>query len=279
MIPKHELITIATQSGLHLHVIEKDYVLGWLLAGIHHHPELQGKFLFKGGTCIKKCYLNEYRFSEDLDFTLCDPSQMNAKFLNKTLHEVGKWVQQESGIEIILERTSVELFPNLHGFTSCEGKIYYRGPASPTGNSNLPRIKLDLTATEIITDTPELRAISHPYSDKPPQGLYCTSYSFIEIFAEKMRALGERTRPRDLYDIVTLFAQLNDKIESKLVYKMLDAKSKFKNIPVLTLESLNVNRANCSGGWNDQLSHQLPNLPPFEDYWKRLPEIFSWLKN
>ncbi len=37
-------------------------------------------------------------------------------------------------------------------------------------------------------------------------------YSFKELFAEKLRAMGQRGRPRDLYDIVNLFRR-NDLIE------------------------------------------------------------------
>jgi predicted nucleotidyltransferase component of viral defense system len=51
-------------------VVEKDYVLGWILAGMYGHEELAESWVFKGGTCLKKCYFETYRFSEDLDFTL-----------------------------------------------------------------------------------------------------------------------------------------------------------------------------------------------------------------
>lgn len=50
--------------------IEKDYVLGWLLAGIEDEPALADTWVFKGGTCRRKCYYETYRFSEDLDFTV-----------------------------------------------------------------------------------------------------------------------------------------------------------------------------------------------------------------
>ncbi len=50
-------------------IIEKDYVLSWVLAGIHMHEATKNSWIFKGGTCLKKCYFETYRFSEDLDFT------------------------------------------------------------------------------------------------------------------------------------------------------------------------------------------------------------------
>lgn len=72
MIPKREILEIATSSNLTAHVIEKDYVLGWIMAGINQHKEIGNSWIFKGGTCLKKCYFETYRFSEDLDFTLRD---------------------------------------------------------------------------------------------------------------------------------------------------------------------------------------------------------------
>jgi len=70
MIPKQEILQITTDTNLSAQVIEKDYVLGWILAGINRHAALSESWVFKGGTCLKKCYFDTYRFSEDLDFTL-----------------------------------------------------------------------------------------------------------------------------------------------------------------------------------------------------------------
>jgi Nucleotidyl transferase AbiEii toxin, Type IV TA system len=74
MIDRRELLAAAGNLGLLPSVVEKDYVLGWVLAGIFNHPVLAKHWVFKGGTCLKKCYFETYRFSEDLDFTLTDES-------------------------------------------------------------------------------------------------------------------------------------------------------------------------------------------------------------
>jgi hypothetical protein len=42
--------------GLREDVIEKDYVLGWLLEGIASEPELAATWIFKGGTALRKCF-------------------------------------------------------------------------------------------------------------------------------------------------------------------------------------------------------------------------------
>jgi predicted nucleotidyltransferase component of viral defense system len=70
MITKQEIMDFSKEFNLRPDIIEKDYVLGWLLAGIATHPEIHSNWIFKGGTCLKKCYFETFRFSEDLDFTL-----------------------------------------------------------------------------------------------------------------------------------------------------------------------------------------------------------------
>ncbi len=58
--------------GLPWEVLEKDYLLSWVLAGMSQVPVLQETLVFKGGTALKKCYFRGYRFSEDLDFSGLD---------------------------------------------------------------------------------------------------------------------------------------------------------------------------------------------------------------
>ena len=80
MLDKREILAIAEQTSLIPHVVEKDYVLGWVLAGIYRHKDLMESWIFKGGTCLKKCFFETYRFSEDLDFTLRQPEHLDADF-------------------------------------------------------------------------------------------------------------------------------------------------------------------------------------------------------
>jgi predicted nucleotidyltransferase component of viral defense system len=50
-------------------VLERDYCLAWFLVGLSE-SDLKHVLAFKGGTPLKRCYFSDYRFSEDLDFTL-----------------------------------------------------------------------------------------------------------------------------------------------------------------------------------------------------------------
>ncbi len=100
MIDREEIRELAREFQLEPNVVEKDYALGWLLAGLSAHPALAESWIFKGGTCLKKCFFETYRFSEDLDFTLRDSEHLNADFLSRTIAEVADWVYDASGLEL-----------------------------------------------------------------------------------------------------------------------------------------------------------------------------------
>ena len=56
MIPKREILLRSQEWSLRPEVVEKDYVLGWMLAAITAHPVAGSAWVFKGGTCLKKCF-------------------------------------------------------------------------------------------------------------------------------------------------------------------------------------------------------------------------------
>ena len=279
MISKNEILELATEANLLPNVIEKDYVLGWLLAGINHHPALNESWVFKGGTCLKKCYFETYRFSEDLDFTVRDQRHINEEFLASVFTEIAEWVYEQSGIEIPADRMKFDIHPNPRGVDGCQGRVYYGGPMGFGSKHSMPKIKLDLTADEILVEDPVMTPVRHDYSDLPDGGIEIQSYSYAEVFAEKIRALKERTRPRDLYDVVNFYRRPESADVAAHVKAVLTQKCVFKNITFPTLADLDGHKAACMTGWKDQLAHQLQALPPFDSFWNELPTFFAWLDN
>lgn len=81
-------------------------------------------------------------------------------------------------------------------------KIPFQGPLMPS--SSLSQIKLDFSREEIIGYKPERLALIPDYSDPLDCSSEITYYSLYEIFFEKLRALVQRMRPRDLYDVIHL---------------------------------------------------------------------------
>jgi predicted nucleotidyltransferase component of viral defense system len=67
MIKQSEIQKLSELYKVPKSQIDKDWVLSYLLYAIVSIPELKNIMTFKGGTCLKKCYFPNYRFSEDLD--------------------------------------------------------------------------------------------------------------------------------------------------------------------------------------------------------------------
>jgi len=276
VIDKQEISELARELSLGLHVVEKDYVLGWLLAGIAANPDFSESWVFKGGTCLKKCYFETYRFSEDLDFTVIDETQLDEGYLLQAFRQMAEWIYEQSGIEIPGDKIRFKLSV-FDGGRYAEGRVYYIGPLLQS--RNLARIKFDLTTKEKLVLPPQKRSVHHPYSDCPEEGIHVLSYCFEEVFAEKIRALAERERPRDLYDVVHLYRHDEIRPDRGVVLKTLQEKCAFKGIPVPTIESLQREdvKTKLAAEWEDMLAHQLPVLPDLDQFWNEIPAIFRWL--
>lgn len=260
-------------------IVEKDYVLGWLLAGISARKNLSQNLIFKGGTCLKKCHLETHRLSEDLDYTVLDKSYIDEDFLVSSFEAVSDWVYENSDIEIPKNLISFKKYQNKKGVVSVRGKIGFRGPLLK--KKNLPKIQLDLTASEILVLKPVKLKVHHPYSDEPKKGMSAYCYSYEEAFAEKIRALAERARPRDLYDIVCLFRNKPLLSDHGLLLSVLEKKCAYKKIQMPNFKSIKAHAKidELDTEWENMLAHQLPVLPSLKIFWQELPSFFEWLKN
>ncbi|MDA3789652.1 MAG: nucleotidyl transferase AbiEii/AbiGii toxin family protein [Desulfobacula sp.] len=277
MIDKSEIMAFSKKFGLRANVIEKDYVLGWVLAGIFNHGGIGADWIFKGGTCLKKCYYETHRFSEDLDFTLIKPEHLDQGFLVNCFKDISEWIYDATGVEIPKELIRFDVYQNNRGGLSAQGRIGYRGPLQPGGD--LPRLKLDLTIDEILVLNPVVRDVHHPYSDCPDDGIQIKCYCFEEVFAEKVRALAERERPRDLYDVVILYRHEKLRAKKNIILSTLEKKCEFKKIPVPTMDTLRnlPEREELEAEWANMLAHQMSSLPAFELFWTEISQVMDWL--
>ena len=118
-------------------VLERDYCLAWFLVGMGQ-SRLGQILTFKGGTALKRCHFGDYRFSEDLDFTLARPAEFAE--IREGLEEVFERVAQASGIRFAFEREDGERHVNSHTFY-----LSYQGPL-PNPNT----VKVDITIAEVL---------------------------------------------------------------------------------------------------------------------------------
>ena len=283
MITKEEIQKIATLKKIGMDIVEKDYILSWVLAGIHHHNTTKNTWIFKGGTCLKKCYFETYRFSEDLDFTYRGVSHLPTETFYKNIFiDIADWVYNNSGIELPEEGIEFDIFTNPRNSLSVQGKLSYRGPVQRNVSIiRLPRIKIDLTLDEPLLLDPQIKNVDHPYSDLLDEGKKILAYPYEELFAEKLRALVQRLRPRDLYDVIHLFQQKDSSINAALIKNTLQSKCNHRStlFPTMALIETHNNRKLLESEWSIQLKHQMPELPSFELYLDKLKKVFSWLSN
>lgn len=277
MITKQDILSRAAQWQLRPEIVEKDYVLGWLLVGISQHPITSKYWIFKGGTCIKKCYFETYRFSEDLDFSLLSDAPYTTEEIKQEITEVLANVSQLSGITFSTDLISVENKANKQKQPTFRAKISYKGPLVFPGQ---PKILFDITNNEPLYANSTPKNIIHSYPDSVPSNAAVLTYSLLELLAEKTRALYERTRPRDLYDVVYILENRAQEIDYKQLRDLFIKKCVSKGLKPPTAQEL-LSLINQSGelkaDWEAMLSHQLPGLPLVEDYLSRTATLLEWL--
>ena len=259
MIRSQEIKEKAREYSVPVSTIERDYAQNWLLKYLHH-PDI----ILKGGTGIKKVYHENYRFSDDLDFSLTHP--IKDKDLFTHMNEAIDKAKEEVGINFQMNN---KLAKTETGFM---GKIYFNIIQNATGTP--VSIKVDITSydNEIILLPTEKKKIFHSYSDELNAEIEV--YSLEEIFTEKLRALIQRTRARDLYDIGMLYDLINKNKALKILNKKFDFKGVFLDIPSLTKR-----KDDFSNAWDASLKHQLKIIVNFEIFFNKALKIISEIKN
>ena len=261
MIPQRDLSLLsnrlAARGGRRIPetVLERDYILSWLLVGLSRSP-LRNCLAFKGGTALKKCYFAGYRFSEDLDFTLIEETPWEE--IERHLAGAFDETRRDSGVEIRLDHLDRQSHENSHTFY-----LAYEGP--------LPRargktVKTDITIRERIVMDVEDRPILRGYEEYRdlPEHARIQAYSLNEVAVEKTVALLDRARnePRDLYDLWFLtsgghvdLADLMDPMERKL---------EFRGLTLAEVgDEFAAKEARYKKLWQVRLASQMADLPEF----------------
>jgi predicted nucleotidyltransferase component of viral defense system len=269
VISEAELRRLAARSRVDAMVQDLDYALGWFLVGLLRQPIALEHLIFKGGTCLRKCYFPEYRFSEDLDFTL--RRNWEVAGLQRAIEQAQRWSQVNSGPDFVAAPARWEIISDEYGLESLQGRIYYRGPLRWGGPARV--IQMDVTRGEKMVFPTESHQLIHTYSDgEALAGVELPCYSLAEMLAEKVRAIGGQRRfavSRDLYDIYQLSRQ---GVTAATVRSALPAKFAAKG---LDLESFNMDRLNerhqaMEADWDRRLVHLLPcdQLIAFDAAWQ-----------
>lgn len=241
-------------------VIERDYVLAWFLNGLAGHP-LREVLAFKGGTALRRCWFKDYRFSEDLDFTLT--REITLDEILSGLAEIFATIEKTCGLKIAFDRKDRHGHKNSFTFY-----LRYQGPL-PTAND----VKVDITIREVLCFPLQERSIHRTYDsfDDLPEQPTVKVYDLKEIVVEKLLALSDRARnePRDLYDLWYLFgaadlriAEMRAELETKLALR--------QRIVTGIEQAIAVKEDRLRRLWATRLAHQMSQLPAFDDVFRQV---------
>ena len=264
MIPQAELQKIANKKKVRDKQIEKDYILSWILHGMSQKSFLKNNLVFKGGTALKKFYFQDYRFSEDLDFTLVDCG-INPEEIIDNFKQTFSFVKQKSNISLEIKNHELSKHGDLQFF------IDYVGPLK--GGIGTRDVKVDVTYNEIVINETQLLPMFCEYSDLLNTKTILPVYSLKEVFIEKLCALIDRTQPRDLYDLWYLLGNQDLVIEEEWNSFLQKAKSKNIKEPNV-LKTLDNKEATLEKMWNQFLAHQMHDLPYFEEVIRSMKRYF-----
>lgn len=274
------------QLGVQWDVLERDYLLSWILAGVGEVPALRDTLVFKGGTALKKCYFGDYRFSEDLDFSSLDDLPKGDS-LEAAVREAG-----EAAVRLLDEYAPAEI--------TCERYVerepHPRGQEAFALRSRLPwqsipriRIKIEITVDEPVLWPVEKRRVLHDYEEPIEAALQV--YALEETVAEKLRAILQqadllaergwiRSRARDYYDLWRVLSTYKDRMDFTDFVSLLREKCAVRGVgfegPEDFFQSPMLDEVERT--WDQSLGLLVPGLPTFETVMEGLrPKVATLL--
>jgi len=259
VIKPGEIQNKARAVGVRDQQIEKDYMLSWILQGVSQHTALSKAIIFKGGTVLKKVYFEDYRFSEDLDFTLLDDAVTNERIF-EWFTEVFEYIKEEANIPLeIIDNNEHQdaCLPNRQA--GINFYISYIGPLGGLGANK--KVKVDISRSEKLVFEPVLNDVFIDYTDQEEHQLLC--YSLEEVLVEKLRSIMQRMQARDFYDIWYLLEIHKMNVDFYITEFKQKCENKAIN-PVDFYTKLEQRLPQYKGRWQKSMTDQIQDLPDFE---------------
>jgi predicted nucleotidyltransferase component of viral defense system len=239
MIARSHFTRIADAQQVDAKTVERDYVLTHVLAAISQQPGSR-RMVFKGGTALRLCYFQDYRYSADLDFSLTES------------------MTTEQAL-VLVNAALLTLSDDLgfgHLGLADDGKyITYIGPLG-----GRRKIKLDLADDELVEETAEMSLLAR-YPDQPNVRVW--TYTLPEVAAEKLRCVIQRLQARDLFDLYELFE--GQALEAEHIWPAFERKAKHKGVdPARFADSFEKRMPQWKARWQDEMDEHTPGDPtPF----------------
>ena len=273
MKPLHTRLQEArTRLGIPWEVLERDYLLSWVLAGIAAVPELSDTLVFKGGTALKKCYFGDYRFSEDLDFsgtTTVPTGAAMDKAMRTACATAAQLLNVVAPVGIVCERYT-EKDPHPGGQEAFTIRARFPWQRQPT-----MRVMVEISVDEQVLLPAQHRRVIHEYGE--PLEVEVKVYALEEIVAEKLRAIlqhierlevrgWDRSRARDYYDLWRILASFQDQMNLTGFATLLANKCALRRVRFTSSKDFfpDTLMTHVEKTWEQWLGPLVPDLPLFQ---------------
>jgi predicted nucleotidyltransferase component of viral defense system len=262
MISDARLRQLARELDVRLGYAEKNYVNSWILWAIYT-GSYGDNLLFKGGTALSKLYFPEtWRYSEDLDFGVDGRYTGSQAELATVLDDATR----VSGIDFEVTQhreLQTEGYPTHY----VDIDIQYD---AVLGHKNTT--SLDIMIDEYVA----FDAVRHAHQYEDIVEFELTAYSLEEIFAEKLRALYQRSQARDYYDLYRMITEAE--VDSSVILPAFSRKCKHDGLDINLQRGLPEEKRNTiRDGWQNTLPDLVADLPEFDPVYKALEDYVTSL--
>lgn len=270
------------QYGLPWEILERDYLLSWILAGMFEVDALRNTLVFKGGTALKKCCFGDYRFSEDLDFSGIEGAPSGGDMesaMQEACTTAKRLLDEFAPVDISCDRyTEKEAHPSGQEAITIHARF-------PWQRELHTRVMVETSMDEKILKPTQQKKILHEYGE--PIETQVQIYSLEEIIAEKLRAILQhieklerrgwgRSRARDYYDLWRVFGTYKKELHLDDFTPFLREKCDIRNVTFDGPDDFFQPKmmAYVEKTWAQWLGPLVPNLPPFKTVIEELrPQI------
>jgi len=161
--------------------IEQDLIISRALVDLYNDPHIKDALIFRGGTALNKLFINPpSRYSEDIDFV-----QKNADPIGQTINAIREVLKPWLG-------------DPKWKITQRSAKLIYKYESI---NKSASKLKIEINTTEHFQVLPLKKVPFSMDSDWFKGTADIITYEMDELMATKLRALYQRRKGRDLFDM------------------------------------------------------------------------------
>ena len=234
--------------------LEKDYLINLMLKVISIN-KLSNVLEFKGGTALY-IFHGLDRFSEDLDFSYIGKDEEINKKIDSLIEPIIK--DFNLSYKITKNKGNIIVRDEDQNILDIRSEFFIGGPLFKKTRLR-HKIKIDISLRTDITTKPEYATIVSKYNDIGTIILY--KMPIEEMLTEKLYAMVERHKARDLYDAYFILKNKNVKFDEKLTAEKFKMRGKAFDKTGL-LQKIEDFKDNL---WKEELSYLIQNLPEISE--------------